>query len=246
MARTVSEEQHTARENQVLDAAQALIYAKGYEQMTIQDILDALQMSKGALYHYYGSKQALLEAVIVRMVDQMMTALRPIVDDAETPALLKLEAVFRTMALWKSSRMGPLLALIQVWYADDNALVRDKLGRAARERFGPVLQTLIEQDIAEGVMTTDYPDLAGSVVLDLLQGLSTSIGRCLIAWDQRGDGPARVERSISAYTHAIEGVLGVASGSIHLVDLAMLHAWGEALAVPLTRAHTDGCGGSVP
>ncbi len=62
MARIVKA--HAARRNEILDVAQRLIYTKGYEQMTIQDILSDLQISKGAFYHYFDSKQALLEAII--------------------------------------------------------------------------------------------------------------------------------------------------------------------------------------
>ena len=65
MARIVKEP--AVRRNEILDAAQRLVYRKGYEQMTIQDILDDLHLSKGAFYHYFDSKQSLLEALIERM-----------------------------------------------------------------------------------------------------------------------------------------------------------------------------------
>ena len=56
MARILKEEEHTAKRNEILDAALQLVYSKGYEKMTIQDILDQLQISKGAFYHYFDSK----------------------------------------------------------------------------------------------------------------------------------------------------------------------------------------------
>src|SRR5215468_5283073 len=69
------------RRTEILDAAQYLITTKGYEQMTIQDILDRLQISKGAFYHYFDSKQALLEAIIERMQHEVAQILLPIVHD---------------------------------------------------------------------------------------------------------------------------------------------------------------------
>ena len=63
MARKVKEEDYASRRNEILDAARTLVYTKGYEQMSIQDILDALKISKGAFYHYFDSKPALLEAL---------------------------------------------------------------------------------------------------------------------------------------------------------------------------------------
>ncbi len=62
--------------------------------MTIQDILDDLQISKGAFYHYFDSKQALLEAMVERIGVEAVQLLLPIVHDPaaacarKTPALL--------------------------------------------------------------------------------------------------------------------------------------------------------------
>jgi len=53
MPRVIKEEDYAARRNGILDAARQLVYTKGYEQMSIQDILDALKISKGAFYHYF-------------------------------------------------------------------------------------------------------------------------------------------------------------------------------------------------
>ena len=53
MARIVKEEVRAVKRNEILDAASRFIYTTGYEQMTIQDILDELQISKGAFYHYF-------------------------------------------------------------------------------------------------------------------------------------------------------------------------------------------------
>src|SRR5690349_9269016 len=125
MARTVKAP--TARRNEILDAAQRLIYTKGYEQMTIQDILNNLQISKGAFYHYFDSKQALLEAIIERMQQEVEQIVQPIVQDPQLPALEKLHRFFATVSSWKTERKDFLLALLRIWYQDNNALVRQKL-----------------------------------------------------------------------------------------------------------------------
>ena len=38
MARTVKEEDYAVKRKEILDVAQRLVYTKGYEQMSIQDI----------------------------------------------------------------------------------------------------------------------------------------------------------------------------------------------------------------
>ena len=61
MARTVNATVYAVRRDAFIDAAQRLIQAKGYEQMSIQDVLDELDASTGAFYHYFDSKAALLD-----------------------------------------------------------------------------------------------------------------------------------------------------------------------------------------
>ena len=64
MARTVDTGAHAVRREAFVDTAQRLMQAKGYEQMSVQDVLDELDASRGAFYHYFDSKAALLEAVV--------------------------------------------------------------------------------------------------------------------------------------------------------------------------------------
>src|SRR5438093_12568621 len=102
MARIVKE--YAVRRNEILDVAQQLVETKGYEQMAIQDILDDLQISKGAFYHYFDSKPALLEAIIERMLQEVEQLLVPIVHDPQLPALEKFQRFFAVSAGWKTAR----------------------------------------------------------------------------------------------------------------------------------------------
>src|SRR5512140_2338189 len=48
----------------VLEAAQALLSSHGYESTTIDDIITAAGVTKGAFYHYFKSKEHLCEVII--------------------------------------------------------------------------------------------------------------------------------------------------------------------------------------
>ena len=68
MARNKYPEETVAR---ILDAAQRLFLEKGYDQTTIQDIVDQLGgLTKGAVYHHFKSKEEILNAVGDRMFQQ--------------------------------------------------------------------------------------------------------------------------------------------------------------------------------
>src|SRR5215831_6810590 len=104
MARPFKEEEYTARRNAILDVAQRLIYTRGYEQMSVQDITNELQMSKGGFFHYFASKQTLLESLIERMLNELARLVTPITDEAHLPALEKLQRFFTSTARWETDQ----------------------------------------------------------------------------------------------------------------------------------------------
>lgn len=58
-------------EERILEAAQRLFLEKGYDNTTIQDIVDQLGgLTKGAVYHHFKSKEEILDKVGDRMFFQ--------------------------------------------------------------------------------------------------------------------------------------------------------------------------------
>lgn len=239
MARIVNEEEHAAKRNEILDAAQRLVHAKGYERMTIQDILDALQISKGAFYHYFDSKPAVLEALTQQMVAEYEQALLPIVQDPDLTALEKLQRVFLAVTRSKAAQRTFVAGLLRVWFADDNAIVRQKVDSAMVSRLAPLLKLIIRQGTQESIFTTPYPDQAGEVIWSLICGLHDTPSRMLLAFAQKHDEQQYVEGIVAvhtAYMDAIERVLGTPSGSLYRVDAETVKAW---VAVLRENAQAD-------
>jgi len=224
MARTVNETEYAARRKAILDVAQRLVYTKGYEQMAIQDILDELQMSKGAFYHYFDSKPALLEALIERMQQEALRLLSPIVQDPHLPALEKLQRFFDTAVQWKTARKAFMIELTRVWYADHNAIVRQKMMALLSRGAIPLLTQIFRQGIREGVFDIAFPDQVGAIYVSLMQAVGDGFAELLLH-EPRGDELQRAERLVAAYTDALERLLGAPAGSLHLMDAESLKEW---------------------
>ena len=225
MPRTVNEAVYRVRRDAFLDAAQELIQTSGYEQMSIQDVLDRLDTSRGAFYHYFDSKQALLEAVVDRLADAGEAAIAPILADPTLPALGKLERVFSGIASFKAGRKQLIVALIQVWQSDGNALVREKLRRMTARRIGPVIGAVIREGNDQGTLRVASPEHTAQVLVGLIQGYQE------LAVDHflgRQDGTVEfeeVERSLAAVTDAFARILGVEPGSVTVMDADTLRFW---------------------
>lgn len=225
MARTFKEDAYAVKRNEILDATQRLVLTKGYERMSIQDILDELQISKGAFYHYFTSKQALLEALIERMLHEAEQIILPVVEDAQLPALEKFLRFFDTIARWKTARKTFFMALLRSWYSDDNVLVRQKVNAMGVKWYTPLLTTIIQQGVRENVLTTPYPDQVAEVVLALIVSLGDSIGGLFLPDELNEVTLQRIESTINVYTDALERVLGAPSHSIQLMDAETLKEW---------------------
>jgi AcrR family transcriptional regulator len=225
MVRTVDIEAHAIRREAFADAAQRLIQKKGYDQMSVQDVIDELGTSRGAFYHYFGSKTALLEAVVARIADAALASVAPLVDDPNLAALPKFEGFFGGIAQWKLERTELMLALTRVWMSDENTLMRDKTWQGLTTRLAPPLGRIIRQGKEEGVFTVSSPDATAQVIVALTHGLNDVAVRSFLDLQAGGVTPAAVETLLKAYLEAMERVLGVPGGSLVLVDREVLHRW---------------------
>lgn len=225
MARTLNPAVHTVRREAFVDAAQRLIQLTGYEQMSIQDLLDELEASRGAFYHYFDSKEALLEAVIDRMVDAAIVAAAPIVDDPGRSAVRKIEGIFAGIQSFKAERKQLVLAILEMWISDHNAVVREKLRRTTVSRLAPLLATVIEQGNREGLFHTGSPDHAARVLVGLIQSFGDAATELLVARQAQAIGFEDVVRAVEANTEACERILGLPAGSLTLIDDAALRFW---------------------
>jgi len=223
--RTVNVKAHASRRDEFIDAGQKLIQTRGYEQFSIEDLLAEVGASKGAFYHYFGSKQALLEAIVERMAETGVATVASVVADPSLSAIDKFHSYFATIARLKAEQIDFLLALMRVWYSDDNAIVREKLRRESVRLVAPHLAAIIRQGVAEGSFTLADPDQMARVVLSLILDTGDEAGQLFLA-RQAGEIEFDVVRQrIETYETALERVLGLDAGGLSLVDEPTLRLW---------------------
>ena len=225
MARTRNTTAHAVRRDEILDVAERLIRTRGYDAMSIQLVQDELGCSRGALYHYFGSKEAILGAVIERMTAAGMGILAPIAADPSLAATEKLQAVFAAAGSWKSQRSDLLLPLIRSWYQPGNDIARVRAEAAAYEQFRPLMASILRQGVAEGSMDLSSADHAAVILTALLAGSTDAIRRLLLDRLDRRVPYEEVERFIHAYDEAIERILGLVPGSFRLIDDTAMRTW---------------------
>lgn len=225
MPRTINHQARALRRDAFLDAAQRLIQSKGYDAMSVQDVLEDLDTSRGAFYHYFDSKEALLDGVVDRFTDAALASAAPVLADPDLPALRKLERIIGGFASLKAEQKELMLRLIDVLNSDGNVLFREKTRRLSRARLGPLMTALVEQGASEGTFRIDDPEETAHVVLALIQGYQELALEQFVARQAGEVTYEAVRRSFGAFTAAFERILGIPEGSVTLADEATLRFW---------------------
>ena len=232
MARTVNLVEHAARRDAILDAAQRLVLSKGYERLTVQDLLDDLQISKGAFYHYFDSKLAVIDALTERLVDESGQALDPIVADRRLTADEKLKRSFDEIVRWKSARQNLFVAMLPVWYAHDNIAFRSRVQSAVAARLAPQFTAIVLQGVDERRFATTHPEHAGAIIVALVHALHDAVAHQLMAAAHNSPDAPRTKDIVAthgAHIEAIERYLGVPPGALYRANSRTVNSWIDTL-----------------
>lgn len=216
MPRTVKPEEYAARRREILDAALELMHDKGYARMTIEDVLAKTQMSKGALYHYFRSKRAILEGIVETMGESGLSELQAIVDDPGLGAIDKLHAYFARSGAWKAENVTVVSTAMQLWRDENNALLRQKLSQETMRTTTPLLEAIIRQGCDEKVFDTEFPHEAAVIITGMGLHLTDAFIDAIEADGSVGadiSGP-HIKGVLAAYFQAFERILGAPSGSL--------------------------------
>jgi AcrR family transcriptional regulator len=139
-------------QERLLAAASSLFAERGFAPTSVQEIVELAGVTKGAMYHYYSSKDDLLQQIYTRLLNVQAERLDAIAsrDDsidlrlsaaAADVVVTTLEHLDDAMVSWRSMHMLPADRLAQV--------------RADRRRYHERFRALIEQGQAEGLFRAD-------------------------------------------------------------------------------------------
>lgn len=208
------------RRDQIIEAAEKLFYEKGYEQTSVQDVLDALSLSKGGFYHYFQSKIELLEAVCrrqsVRDAEDMTAAVA-----RQEGAVARLNTLLKYCGLLRRDRMDFALLVLRVGYLGGSLQLRACLREGLMETALPMMREIILEGMAENVFFTRFPDDIGELILQLFANITDELAMLIASGapeNQMGDMLTRLE----TYRCSVETLLGAPFGTITLCDLRLI------------------------
>jgi AcrR family transcriptional regulator len=213
------------RRQELMAAAQRLFYTKGYENTSVNDIIKAVGVSKGAFYHHFDSKTAVLEAIVAQMMDQAVADLQEIIADETLTAIPKWQKVVQLSNSWKLEKKPEIIQVGRILRDDENILLHHRLRTEWLKVSAPEIAKIIDQGITEGVFDVEHIPETAAILLTVTSSFSDEVGE-LIANPGEFDDPATLARQkYAAMQSVVERLLGAPTGSMPIIDIETLTAW---------------------
>jgi TetR/AcrR family transcriptional regulator, fatty acid metabolism regulator protein len=191
----------------LLDAAVRVFARKGYHQARVGDVAEEAGVAHGLLYHYFASKEEVLETIFRETWTDLLAAVRE-VEASEDPAREQLRQV--AAILLRAWRRDPDLVRVLVREVTRSAEVGKRVAEIG-EAFAAI-ERIVRRGQADGAFREDLdPRLASVIFYGALEEVLTGWVLELLP-----DGDAEVARAEETVVEIVAGGLkaGTASGAL--------------------------------
>lgn len=214
------------KKQEILQTAEDLFCKKGYEETSVQDILDILHTSKGSFYHHFESKEYLLEA----MCDRRAMLIAHQAEEEERAfgkPIARLNSLLRGVFPLKDERLSFLMMILPVFSTRQGHSLRTRYCEALLSSFHePVTRTLTECLADDSVNVYD-PEITADICINTMNHLWCDLCDTIIRATAAGEDMPDLARIIHQYRIITERILSAPYGSMDLVsmqDLMLLSA----------------------
>jgi len=141
------------RKNEILDASERLFHTKGYEKCTVNDIIEEVSIAKGTFYYYFKSKEEVMDLIVTRYIDIVISRVNEIIKKDDISTEEKLLLAFMSMRINNQVESYILDEMHKV----ENALLHQKTLNQMITDMAPVLAKIIEEGIEKKAWSCRYP-----------------------------------------------------------------------------------------
>ena len=217
---------------QILDAAEKLFYERGYDRTSVQDILTALNMSKGGLYHYFDAKDSVLRAVSERRSRGRFDALYAALRTGNKTPVEKLNLLLGMANLFEQEEPPFAALLMKLCYRDRDAAMIAHRRRVLIDNLLPILNDVIGEGVADGSFHTRHPMEIGRLLLLLACDIDDEACALLAESLDNPDVMLKILELLNTWRESAETLVGAPYGSVALFDIGRLMAsWQAATAI---------------
>ena len=211
------------RRLQIIQTAMELLAEQRYEDVSLQQIIEAAGVYKGGFYHHFRSKDELMAAAARYLAEQFLGTVAGVLKREDLTAVEKLNELFRSVNQQKREESAMVMALMLRIYADGkNVLLEDQVFSESKQILLPILQSVVAEGVAEGSMAPSHPDDAAELFVDLFVMVQRDASERLMRALQSQDAAAldRLKHRYSLVEQLTENLFGLKPGVLRVAEVA--------------------------
>ena len=145
------------RKAEIIQAAKKLFQSKGYLNVTTQDIVDELKISRGLLYYHYKSKEDILKHIVETETNSVEQRLTAITFDDSISVVNKIGQFIGATIIPSSAYTVENQALQESMRLPENTYMTDQIYRKMSEKMSNYFSVILEQGNSQGIFNVNNP-----------------------------------------------------------------------------------------
>lgn len=185
------------RKKELLKIAYDMFLAQGYENTSVDEIIERAQIAKGTYYYHFQSKEQMLEEVIDMMIDSEAKMAEQIIT-MDIPVPQKIVMMITSMKPTKAEQ-----PIKNALFQPENVLMHHKVRKKLITVITPLLSEVIKEGVNEGIFECD--------------NITERVKMLLIISDGTFNEGSFSERDISVFIDMTEKLLGAENGTMSFI-----------------------------
>ncbi|ADC47589.1 transcriptional regulator TetR family [Methanobrevibacter ruminantium M1] len=185
------------RKQELLKIAYDMFLTRGYENTSVDEIIEKAQIAKGTYYYHFQSKEQMLEEVIDMMIDSEIETAKQIIGmDISVP-----QKIVGIIASMKPTEVEQPIK--DTLFQPENVLMHHKVRKQLIDVLTPLLSEVIQEGVDEGIFECD--------------NIPERVKMLLIISDGTFNEGTFSERDISVFIDMTEKLLGAENGTMSFI-----------------------------
>lgn len=211
------------KKQEIIQTAEALFCRNGYEQTSVQDILNQLNTSKGSFYHHFVSKEALLETICLKRAEKSLENIISVLAESRESAK-KLDILLKAMIPLHDEKLSFIMMLLPIFILPEGKSIKSSYCDSLRIVFHSVIRSTIDEGIQTHEMICEDSDVLSDIIISLTNQLWVSVCEIIIKNETKSEETdlSDLLHFTEQYRYSVERLLSVPYGSIILLDIPLL------------------------
>ena len=202
----------------ILETAHLFFSEKGYDKTSVNDIIKKLGISKGAFYHYYKSKDEVLDDIIMDYTTEVVEMLYEIAYDSSLNGLEKYKKMFTETESRRKKNAIRFSFLTRFFLNEENLLFRHRYTEKILELTKPPFIHILQQGVKEGLFIINDPEETAELIMRLGNMYRTKIAILNLSLKDHPNNLLKIQNIIEFSQDTVEKLLGLDSGVLNFIS----------------------------